>query len=103
MQERLGREEGVGWGGGGSEREAARALVASSQPYLIVLDIMLASANPLDLAEELMRLSERSSVVVCTAWSDNVRLDRDDEFRNKVRASRVGVIAWISKGRGINE
>ena len=103
MQERLSRDEDLEWAGAAPDAQAARELVARAQPDLIVLDIMLGSANPLDLAEELMRLSERSSVVVCTAWSDNIRLDRDDEFRNKVRAARIGVIAWISKGRGINE
>jgi DNA-binding NarL/FixJ family response regulator len=103
MQERLGRDEDLEWAGAAPDPDAARALVAESQPDLIVLDIMLGQTNPLDLAADLMRLSSRSRIVVCTAWSDNVRLDRGDEFRHKVRASRIGVIAWISKGRGINE
>jgi DNA-binding NarL/FixJ family response regulator len=103
MQERLSRDTELEWAGAAPDADGARALVTATQPDLIVLDIMLGSANPLDLAEDLMELSNRSSVVVCTAWSDNVRLDRGDEFRNKVRASRIGVIAWISKGRGINE
>lgn len=103
MQERLSRDPELEWAGAAPDPEAARALVADSQPDLIVLDIMLGPTNPLDLAQDLMGLSKGSSVVVCTAWSDNVRLDRGDEFRHKVRASRIGVIAWISKGRGINE
>ncbi len=103
MRDRLGRDEDLECAGTAHDPDAARALVAERQPDLIVLDIMLGPANPLDLAADLMRLCSRSRIVVCTAWSDNVRLDRDDEFRHKVRASRIGVIAWISKGQGINE
>jgi len=38
----------------------------------------------------MIRLSPRSRVVVCTAWSDNVKLDGEEEFRQKVRASHSG-------------
>jgi len=103
MQDRLGRDDGLECVGVAHDPDTARALVAKEQPDLIVLDIMLGGADPLDLAADLVRVSGRSRIVVCTAWSDNVRLDRDAEFRNKVRAARSGVIGWVSKGRGIDE
>lgn len=103
MQERLGEDPELQCVGVAHDPDGARALVEEKQPDLVVLDVILGSANPFDLAADLVRLSARSRIVVCTAWSDNVKLDREDEFRQKVRASRSGVIGWISKGRGINE
>jgi DNA-binding NarL/FixJ family response regulator len=104
LQARLDREQdfecvgAVGW------PDAARKLVAETRPDLIVLDIMLGDGgDPIDLAADLVKLSPQSQVVVCTAWSDSLQLDREQEFRQKVRASRNGVTDWISKGNGINE
>ena len=104
LHSRLGLESGFECVGTASTADAARELVSASQPDLIVLDIMLGGrTDPIDLAADLVRLSTRSQVIVCTAWSDNLQLDREQEFRQKVRASRHGVTDWISKGRGINE
>jgi DNA-binding NarL/FixJ family response regulator len=104
LQERLGREEDLDCIGVAAAADAARELVLKTQPDLIVLDIMLDEAtDPIDLAGQMVRLSPRSRVVVCTAWSDSVRMDSDGEFRQKVRASRSGVVGWISKSRGIRE
>lgn len=84
--------------------EEARNLAMKHKPEIILLDIMLGgTTDPIDLAAELVALSTTSQVVVCTAWSDNVTLDREEEFRQKVRASRNGVTDWISKSRGVNE
>jgi len=104
LEERLGRGEDLECAGVAYNADTARELVRRMQPDLIVLDIMLHEAtDPIDLAAELVQLSPCSRVVVCTAWSDNVRLDGEGQFRQKVRASRNGVVGWISKGRGINE
>ena len=84
--------------------DAARALVREHRPDLIVLDIILGDVrDPIGLAAEFLLLSPRSRIVVCTAWSDRPGLDTEQEFREKVRASRAGVIDWVSKGRGIQE
>lgn len=104
LEERLSREEDLECVGVAYAADTARELVRTKQPDLIVLDIMLHQAtDPIELADELVRLSPHSRVVVCTAWSDDVRLDGEEEFRQKVRASRSGVVGWISKSRGINE
>jgi DNA-binding NarL/FixJ family response regulator len=104
LEERLGREEDLECVGVAYTAEGARELVRSRRPDLIVLDIMLHKAtDPIELATQMVRLSTHSRVVVCTAWSDNVRLDSEEEFRQKVRASRSGVVGWISKSRGIRE
>jgi len=102
---RLGMESDFECAGTASTAEAARELIRASQPDLIVLDIMLGAGgtDPIDLAADLVKLSPGSQIVVCTAWSDNLQLDREREFRQKWRASRNGVTDWISKGRGINE
>src|SRR5262249_17547934 len=57
--------------------------------------------DPIDLAVEFVQLSPRSRIVVCTGWSDRPGLDGEQEFRQKSRAARNGVIDWVSKGRGI--
>jgi two-component system, NarL family, response regulator DevR len=104
LEERLSRERDLECVGVASTADAARELIRSTQPDLIGLDIMLHEAtDPIELAAQMVQLSPRSRVVVCTAWSDNVRLDGEEEFRQKVRASQNGVVGWISKGRGINE
>jgi|SRR5579862_1520351 DNA-binding NarL/FixJ family response regulator len=104
LEERLGREEGLECVGVAYTAESARELVHRRRPDLIVLDIMLHRAtDPIELATAMVRLSTQSRVVVCTAWSDNVKLDSEEEFRQKVRASRSGVVGWISKSRGIRE
>lgn len=104
LEERLGHGEDLHCVGVAYTADSARDLVRQQRPDLIVLDIMLREAvDPIDLAAELVRLSPGSHVVVCTAWSDSVRLNGEAEFRQKVRASRNGVVGWISKGRGINE
>src|SRR6266568_3257735 len=104
MQERLDRSEDMRCVGVAHAPGAARELVSRTRPDLIVLDIILADVrDPIELAEELVARSPRSRIVVCTTWSDNVKLDHEVEFRQKVRASNCGVISWVSKGRGINE
>jgi DNA-binding NarL/FixJ family response regulator len=104
MQERLDRSDEMRCVGVAHLPGAARELVRRTRPDLIVLDIILTDVpDPIGLAEELITISPRSRVVVCTTWSDNVKLDHEVEFRQKVRASRCGVISWVSKGRGINE
>jgi DNA-binding NarL/FixJ family response regulator len=105
LRARLGMEGDFECVGTVSTADAARRLIRASKPDLIVLDIMLGSGgpDPIDLASDLVRLSPTSQVIVCTAWSDNLQLDSEQEFRQKWRASRNGVIDWISKGRGINE
>src|SRR6266567_8238981 len=104
MQERLDRSEDMRCVGVAHAPGAARELVSRTRPDLIVLDIILADVrDPIELAEDLVTRSPRSRIVVCTTWSDNVKLDHEVEFRQKVRASNCGVISWVSKGRGINE
>ncbi len=104
MQERLDRSEDMRCVGVAHAPGAARELVSRTRPDLIVLDIILADVrDPIELAEDLVARSPRSRIVVCTTWSDNVKLDHEVEFRQKVRASNCGVISWVSKGRGINE
>jgi DNA-binding NarL/FixJ family response regulator len=104
LEEQLGREKDLECAGVAYTADTARELVRQKKPDLIVLDIMLREPiDPIDLASEMGQLSPRSRVVVCTAWSDNVRLNSDREFRQKVRASRSGVVGWISKDRGIHE
>ena len=84
--------------------ESASKLVCETQPDLIVLDLMLAGGpDAIGLAASLVKLSPRSQVIVCTAWSDHWPIHRDAEFRLKVRASRNGVTDWIKKGDGIDE
>jgi DNA-binding NarL/FixJ family response regulator len=104
LEDRLAKAEDLECAGVAYTAEEARTLVHGQHPGLIVLDIMLDEAvDPIDLAGELIKLSPSSRVVVCTAWTDNVRLDSAGEFRQKVRASRNGVVGWISKSRGIHE
>ncbi len=87
-----------------SSAAEARKLVGKCQPDLIILDIMLGgTTDPIDLAADLIGSSPHSQVIVCTAWSDNPSLDREQEFRQKFRASRSGVTDWLSKSRGVNE
>jgi DNA-binding NarL/FixJ family response regulator len=104
LEDRLGREDDFDCVGVAYAADKARELARSTQPDLIVLDIMLSDAiDSIDLAAQMVNLSPHSRVVVCTAWSDNAKLDSEGEFRQKVRASRSGVVAWISKARGIHE
>jgi DNA-binding NarL/FixJ family response regulator len=104
LQARLGREPDFECVGTAGWPEAARKLAQDTRPDLIVLDIMLGGGgDPIDLAADLIKLSPASQIVVCTAWSDSLQLDREQEFRQKVRASRNGVTDWVSKGSGINE
>jgi DNA-binding NarL/FixJ family response regulator len=104
LEERLTRGEDLECAGVAYTADAALDVVREKHPDLIVLDIMLNQAiDPIDLAAHMIRVSPHSRVVVCTAWSDNVKLDSEDQFRQKVRASRSGVVGWISKSRGINE
>ena len=104
LQDRLDKSGDLTCVGTAYTAAEARDLVRDKCPEIIVLDIMLPrGTNPIDLAAELVRLSPRSKIVVLTAWSDDPRLDHQSEFREKVRASRSGVISWISKSRGINE
>lgn len=104
LEERLGHGEDLECVGVAYTADTARELVSKKQPDLIVLDIMLHQAvDPIDLAVQMIRFSPHSRVIVCTAWSDNVKLDGEEEFRQKVRASRSGVVGWVSKGRGIHE
>jgi DNA-binding NarL/FixJ family response regulator len=84
--------------------DCALKLVGDHHPGLVVLDLMLAGGpDPIDLAGRMVTLSPLSQIVVCTAWSDNWRFDRDAELRLKVRASRSGVTDWINKADGIDE
>src|SRR5215831_1524871 len=94
MQERLdGRDEMICVGVAHAPDDA-RELVRRTKPDLIVLDIILTDVpDPIGLAEELVTRSPRSRIVVCTTWSDNVKLDHQIEFRQKVRASSSGVIS----------
>lgn len=104
LEEGLRREEDLECVGIAYTAETARDLVSSKRPDLVLLDVMLRQGvDPIDLADVMVKLSPGSRVVVCTAWSDNVRLDSEREFRQKVRASRSGVVGWISKSRGIHE
>ncbi len=104
LEERLGRGGNLECTGVAYTPDTALELVRRKRPDLIVLDIMLHQAiDPIDLAAQMTRASSHSRVVVCTAWSDNVKLDSEAEFRQKVRASRSGVVGWISKSRGIQE
>jgi two-component system, NarL family, response regulator LiaR len=104
LEERLSREKDLECAGAAYTAETARDLVRRKKPDLILLDIMLHKAtDPIELAAQMVQLSPRSRVVVCTAWSDNVKLDSEEEFRQKVRASRNGAVGWISKSRGIRE
>jgi DNA-binding NarL/FixJ family response regulator len=104
LEEGLGREDDLESAGVAYTADTARELVRRKQPDLIVLDVMLHEAtDPIDLADQMVKLSPASRVVVCTAWSDNVKMDSEKEFREKVRASRSGVVGWISKSRGIHE
>jgi DNA-binding NarL/FixJ family response regulator len=104
LQERLRRGEDLECVGVAHAADGARELVARERPDLVVLDIMLPDVpDPIELAAELTRLSPRSRIAICTAWSDSILLDREREFRLKVRASRSGIVAWISKGRGVHE
>lgn len=104
LEEQLGRREDLECIGVAQTAAGARELVRKTRPDLIVLDIILQrGTDPLDLAADLVRLNPQSRIVVLTAWSDDPRLGDETEFRAKVRASRGGVVAWISKGRGIDE
>jgi DNA-binding NarL/FixJ family response regulator len=104
LEARLSVERDFEFVGAVGTPDTARELVQAARPDLIVLDLMLEDGvDPIDLAADLVRRSPQSQVVVCTAWSDNMHLDREREFREKVRASRNGVTDWISKGNGINE
>jgi DNA-binding NarL/FixJ family response regulator len=104
LEERLGREDGFECVGVAYTADNARDLARTMQPNLIMLDIMLSDAvDSIDLAAQMVEVSPNSRVVVCTAWSDKVKMDSEGEFRQKVRASRSGVVGWISKGRGIHE
>lgn len=104
LEDRLGRDEDLECVGVAYTADIARELVQRTRPDLIVLDIRLNEAtDPIDLAAEMVQLSPRSRVVVCTAWSDDIKLDDEAEFRQKVRASRNGVVGWLSKGRGLHE
>src|SRR5450759_972781 len=105
LRARLGMESDFECAGTANTADAARRRIGASKPDLIVLDIMLGSgsADPIDLAAYLVKLSPGSQIIVCTAWSDNLQLDREQEFRQKWRASRNGVTDWVSKGHGINE
>jgi DNA-binding NarL/FixJ family response regulator len=104
LEEQLGRGPDLECAGVAYTANAALDMVRRRRPDLIVLDIMLQQAiDPIDLAAQMTRASARSRVVVCTAWADNIKLDSEEEFRQKVRASRNGVVAWISKSRGIRE
>jgi DNA-binding NarL/FixJ family response regulator len=104
LQARLSREDDFECVGAVGTATGASKLVRETQPDLIVLDLMLADVpDPIDLAASLVGLSPRSQVIVCTAWSDNWRFDRQAEFRMKVRASRKGITDWVNKGEGVNE
>jgi DNA-binding NarL/FixJ family response regulator len=104
LEERLGGGGDLECIGVAYTPDIACELVRKDQPDLIVLDIMLHQPiDPIELAAKMIRLSPHSSVVVCTAWSDNIKLDSEEEFRQKVRASHSGVVGWISKSRGIHE
>jgi DNA-binding NarL/FixJ family response regulator len=104
LEEQLSRAEEFEGVGVAYTADTARELVRSSQPDLILLDIMLREAiDPIDLAAQLVHLSPRSRIIVCTAWSDNVRSESEREFRQKARAARNGVVGWISKDRGVAE
>jgi len=104
LEVRLGLESDFEFVGAASTPDTARKLAHEARPDLIILDLMLeGGVDPIVLAADLVRRSPQSQVVICTAWSDNLHLDREQEFREKVRASRNGVTDWISKSHGINE
>lgn len=104
LEERLADDPELTCAGVAHDADTARTLVRHVRPDLIVLDIMLGGrGDPIDLAVEFAQLSPRSRIVVCTGWSDRPGLDGEQEFRQKSRAARSGVIDWISKGRGIAE
>jgi DNA-binding NarL/FixJ family response regulator len=104
LQERLDGRDDMTCVGIAQAPGDARELVQRTKPDLIVLDIILADVrDPIGLAEELVTRSPRSRIVVCTTWSAKVVLDHEVVFRQKVRASRSGVISWISKGGGVDE
>lgn len=104
LQMRLAGEPDFECVGTAGTADTAADLVRAAKPDLIVLDLMLAGGpDPIDLAADLVKLSPRSQVVVCTAWADNWRFDRDAELRLKVRASRNGVTDWVNKAEGIDE
>lgn len=104
LEERLKAGDDLECAGVAYTADTARQLARRLRPDLIVLDIMLREAiDPIDLAAEMVQLSPRSRIVVCTAWSDDVRSDSEREFRQKVRAARNGVVGWISKDRGVSE
>ncbi len=101
---RLATESDFEWVGAAGTAESAIDLVRAGLPDLVVLDLMLAGGpDPIDLASRLIKVSPMSQIIVCTAWSDNWRFDRDAELRLKVRASRNGVTDWINKAEGIDE
>ncbi len=90
--------------GAAGTADSAIKLAGEHQPDLVVLDLMLAGGpDPIELAASLVKVSPISQIIVCTAWSDNWRFDRDAELRLKVRASRNGVTDWINKAEGIDE
>jgi len=64
------------------------------QPDLIVLDILLGGANGLDIAQQLMRASPESRIVVFTGMPDDTHL---------FRAMRIGVHGYLQKGLPMRE
>ncbi len=63
-------------------------------PDLVVLDILLGEANGLDIAQQLMRASPESRIVVFTGLTDETHL---------LRAMRIGVHGYLQKGLTMRE
>lgn len=79
-------EAGDGW-------EALR-LARELQPNVVVMDIRLPSLDGLSTAERLRQSQPTCAVIILTLY---------DEPSNRQHAERIGVAAFLSKGRSADE
>ena len=89
--------------------EDAKVLVTETQPDVILFDGVMfhnwwpdeRRVEPIELAEELVRLSPLSHLLIWTQWSDSSP-GRENEASLTVRAIRAGAEDIISKGKSLN-
>lgn len=87
----------------------AKVLVTETQPDVILFDGVMfhnwwpdeRRVEPIELAEELVRLSPLSHLLIWTQWSDSSP-GRENEASLTVRAIRAGAEDIISKGKSLN-
>jgi DNA-binding NarL/FixJ family response regulator len=90
----LGEQEDFAVVGQTGNGNTAVALAIDLQPDIILLDIFLGNTNGLDLAQQLLRASPASRIVVLTGLVDEGHL---------FRAMRIGVHGYLQKALPIDE